>query len=481
MSETRVFNDFKRRLLTGEVAPVFDCSAYLMNSNYEKIYDNLQYMRSIDDFSEVNSGALNYDIVSDSLAGSALTSGYTVKNDYYHAPEDVTDEPIFVTSANSGIYFNQLVNSDYIARTEQLQSYIDEYGGFFIPKKVEELRRTAEIVNSIDSEQFAVVLAGEISNLIVDGALFGLSRLHPFRGIFDGNGYAIHINSIQISKRSSGLFGFIAEEGVVRNLSITHAKIPESDENLTGGTSAISVNSNQYVSLDTIKQGLGDVAFGVLAGTNNGLCENVTVSADILFTGRLRPNVYFVANKSMNDESVVTLLDKAWQQLNVTAADAAVATSLSSFSNFCYPTQLCLNSSANLIPYVGYFNEGLFASAAHMLNDTYDGILYQDDMSAKTNPDSKQKYPNPEQICIMCGDIYNVYKEYCDEDRQLYNIENTDSLINKGSFRLGPNNRAIYLFGGLFGLNNGYCHDINYIGTFTFDNNAVRFCRWNSW
>lgn len=377
MSETRVFNDFKRRLLAGEVAPVFDCSAYLMNSHYEEMYDNLQYMRSIDDFSEVNSGALSYDL-NNSLVGSALTSGYTVKNDYYHALEDETDEPIFVTSANSGIYFDQLIASDYEARTEQLQSYINECGGFFIPKKVEELRRTAEIVNAIDSERFAVVLAGEISNLTIDGALFGLSRLHPFRGIFDGNGYAIHINSMQISKRSNGLFGFIAEDGVVRNLSLTHAKIPESEENPTGGVSAISVNSTQYVSLDTIKQGLGDVAFGVLAGTNNGLCEYVTVSADLLLNGRLRSNVYFVANKSMNDEDLVDLLDKAWKETNANVAIASSAIRLSAFNNFCYPTPLCLNSKANLIPYVGYFNEGVFRDAV----GSHSGELYNNEMQA---------------------------------------------------------------------------------------------------
>lgn len=444
MSETRIFNNFKRRLLAGEVAPVFDCSAYLMNSHYEEIYDNLQYMRSIDDFSNMNSGALGYNILSDSFVGSALTSGYTVKNYYYHAPEDVTDEPIFVTSANSGIYFSQLVNEAYSARTQQLQSYIVEFGGFFIPKKIEELRRTAEIVNSIESERFAIVLAGEISNLTVDGALFGISRLHPFRGVFDGNGYAIHVNSMQISKRSNGLFGFIAEEGIVRNLYLTHAKIPESEENPIGGTSAISVFSNQYISLDTIKQGLGDVSYGVLAGTNNGLCEHVIVSADLTFAGRLRSNVYFVANKSMNDETTVTLLDKAWQNIGVTSANAADATSLSSFSNFCYPTQLCLDSQSNLIPYVGYFNEGLFAEKLAVADniDTTDyanAILYQNDMSATV--DAKHK------TGVMCGDIYNVYREYCDTESEKYSKDNTNKLTDNGSFRLGPNNRAVYLFG----------------------------------
>lgn len=71
------------------------------------------------------------------------------------------------------------------------------------------------------------------------------------------------------------------------------------------------------------------------------------------------------------------------------------------------------------------------------------------------------------------GDIYKVYEQYCNDDRETYDRDNTDQIMQKGSFRLGPNNRATHLFGGMFGLNNGYCHDIGYYGTFTFDDNAV--------
>lgn len=43
-----------------------------MNSNYEKIYDNLQYMRTIDDYASINSAALRFDEVSHRLVGTAI-------------------------------------------------------------------------------------------------------------------------------------------------------------------------------------------------------------------------------------------------------------------------------------------------------------------------------------------------------------------------------------------------------------------------
>lgn len=230
---------------------------------------------------------------------------------------------MFVTSANSAYYFDSLGFSTVplfqTERAKQVRSYIEEYGGFFMPKKLEELRRTAEIVNSNNCERYAVVLAGEISNVSANGAMFGVSREHPFRGVFDGNGYQIHVNSLYISQRVNGLFGYIAEEGIIRNLTLTQ----KVDNN---GTFPVEVNSNQYVSLDTIKQGLGDVSFGLLAGVNNGFCENVAVSADLKFNGRLRPNVYFTHNKTVDDESIASLYSDAWRTSEFVQCHSCVIT-----------------------------------------------------------------------------------------------------------------------------------------------------------
>lgn len=147
----------------------------------------------------------------------------------------------------------------------------------------------------------------------------------------------------------------------------------------------------------------------------------------------------------------------------------SAVSSLSNYTNFCYPTQLCLNSEANIIPYVGYFNEGLYAEAS---NSGLDAPLYEHTLSGiprvLTADENKSTY---------CADIYERYAEYVNDDKALseqYSREHIlEDIMQTGSFRLGPNNKSTYLFGGIFGLNNGYCRNIGYAGKFIFDNNFV--------
>ena len=143
--------------------------------------------------------------------------------------------------------------------------------------------------------------------------------------------------------------------------------------------------------------------------------------------------------------------------------------SLQSYTNFCYPTQLCLNSEANIIPYVGYFNEGLYAEAA---KTDLEDPLYAYPMSGvpKVRTDDKNK-------STYCADIYERYVEYTDADKELREqydkLHILQDIMQSGSFRLGPNNKSVYLFGGMFGLNNGYCKNVGYAGKFIFADNFV--------
>lgn len=425
-------------------------------------------MRSIEDYSTIDSNSLYYDVTAQCYAGDSIANGVVIENEYYHAAEDITDEPVYVIPENSAHYFSILgLNTDTLnERGKQIRSYIDNYGGFFMVKKLEELRRTAEILNTKQCDRCAILLAGEISNVSANGAMFGTSMSHPFRGVFDGNGYAVHINQIYITQRSNGLFGYIAEEGIVRNLVLT-------DSITNVGSLPVSVNCSQYISLETIKFGLGDVTFGLLAGVNNGFCENVVVSANIDFAGRLRPNVYFTHNKTLNDEDIGSLISDVWNIIDVDDQyDYKHAKDLSNYANFCYPTQLCLNSEANLIPYVGYFNEGLYAEAS-VKSPTKP--LYEYPMSGKSTYAKNGK-------STYCADIYEVYEKYCDAAGDDYSVKHTsEDIMQKGSFRLGPCNKAAYVFGGVFGTNNGYCKDIGYSGKLTFNDNFVGlvggFCR----
>lgn len=471
MSYTRVFNDFKRRLLNGEVEPSFNCSAYLMNSGYEQIYDNLQYMRSISDFEKINYDALHASPIY-GIAGSALASGQIIQNDYYREKtydeeSDFTSDPIFVTSANSATYMSYAAGDDR-HRTAIMQDYINTFGGFFLVGKIDEFNKMCSMIEENDCERYAVVLADDIENVIVNNALFNKTRQHPFRGVFDGNGFALQIQKMFVNNRTCGVFGYIADEGVVRNLVIQPIKAE--------GVSAIDVYSTSQISLDTIKLGQGDVRFGVLAGVNEGMCEQVVVSANLSFNGRWRPNIYFTHNKYVDDStSEVSLYSPEWQ--SAPSYNVADVTAISSYTNLCFPTQLCINSEANLIPYVGYFGEAAFAHAVEQA-EFLEKPLYEYPMSGVVGINGFSKsYTNT----TFCRDIELLYDQHCkafdDADgnnEDAYSPEHTQGhLMQRGTFRLGPNHRAAYLIGGVFGLNNGTISRVGYDGTMQFNNCTV--------
>lgn len=471
MSYTRVFNDFKRRLLNGEVEPSFNCSAYLMNSGYEQIYDNLQYMRSISDFETINYNALHTSPVY-GITGSALATGQIIRNDYYRETtydeeSDFTSDPIFVTSANSASYMSYAAGTN-LHRRAIMQDYINTFGGFFLVGKIDEFNKMCSMIEENDCERYAVVLADDIENVIVNNALFNKTRQHPFRGVFDGNGFALQIQKMFVNNRTCGVFGYIADEGVVRNLLIQPVKAE--------GVSAIDIYSTSQISLDTIKLGQGDVRFGVLAGVSEGMCEKVVVSANLSFNGRWRPNIYFTHNKYVDDStSEVYLYSPEWQ--SAPSYNVADVTAISSYTNLCFPTQLCINSEANLIPYVGYFGEAAFAHAVEQA-EFLEKPLYEYPMSGVVGIDGfKKSYTNT----TFCRDIEILYDQHCKafndaagNNEDTYSpIHTQGHLMQRGTFRLGPNHRAAYLIGGLFGLNNGTLRRVGYDGTMQFNNCTV--------
>jgi hypothetical protein len=471
MSYTRVFNDFKRRLLNGEVEPSFNCSAYLMNSGYAQIYDNLQYMRSISDFENINYDALHTSPIY-GITGSALATGQIIQNDYYREKtydeeSDFTSDPIFVTSANSASYMSYAAGTD-LHRKAIMQDYINTFGGFFLVGKIDEFNKMCSMIEENDCERYAVVLADDIENIIVNNALFNKTRQHPFRGVFDGNGYALQIQKMFVNDRTCGVFGYIADEGVVRNLVIQPVKAE--------GVSAIDVFSTSQISLDTIKLGQGDVRFGVLAGVNEGMCEKVVVSANLSFNGKWRPNIYFTHNKYVDDSvSEVSLYSPEWQ--SAPSYNVADVTAISSYTNLCFPTQLCINSEANLIPYVGYFGEAAFAHAVEQAA-YLEKPLYEYPMSGTLGCDG---FSRSDGTTTFCRDIELLYSQHCKafDDAKGHNEDTYSPLhtqghvMQRGTFRLGPNHRAAYLIGGVFGLNNGTLNTVGYDGTMQFNNCTV--------
>lgn len=464
--QVRVYNDFKRRLLNGEVSADFPCTAVLLNSTFDNMYDTAAYFRNVNDFYAYSPMSL-YKIGSeydDMYYGSLIAKGKALETTYYrdkdiNAIDLDNNELMIVTSANASAY-RAMYARGTTAQNKRFDDYIDKFGYFYLVARADDFHTLVSRTQSLNMERFVVVLADDIEHIDVTGSCFGCSREYPFRGIFDGNGYALCLHSMQMNSRSNGIFGYISDEAIVRNVIISadSTNIDESD-------SEISVTNSEQISLNTLKAGLGDVKFGILAGVNNGTVENVVIDAKLCYKSEFTPSFSFVQNKT---DYPTELVGESWKQLSST--DFTEASALSSFTNLCYPTPLCLNSEANLIPYVGYFNEGSLNTQTVSLDVTQNNPLYTNTKDAITN--------------TYLSDIYQVYKTKCPE----LIVQNYLELIGDKSngisgylnnypaslsFRLGPNNKQAYLLGGMFGLNNGDVKDCVCDVQMKFNDNVV--------
>lgn len=473
---TTLYNSFINRYLAGEVESAFPCTAYVLNTKYADMDNTKYYARNISDFNALSAGSLY--VNNSTMNGSFLSSGYEIENTYYRVleTEDETNEhqPLVISNDNLSAFSSMLTVNGVLP--PKYQEYIDKYYYFYLVSRNDEFSNLAKRVKNC--EHFAVVLNDDIDNIVVNGNVFGTSEQHPFRGTFDGNGFTISISNINANTVSNGLFGYIANEGLVQNLRVTNAS----------NTQNITVNSTTEISLTTIKQGKGDYKYGVLAGTNYGTIRNVILDADIIYTGVFRPSVYFIQNKTGYN----SLVSDAWQRINalddVTTDNALLKVSnLTDFTNICFPTQLCLNSKANVSPYVGYFGEGVFAyefGVALEQNTTiyrYDNpIRFSDtsrDIPAYTtayNADVYQLYLDKHPVVNPDGDGTRYYEGNYTKRPWCDNTTSTGPFLNAlCSFRIGPNDKAAYLIGNLIGFNGGTLSNIVTKTKSTFNTNTV--------
>ena len=517
MTTTRIFNDFKRRFLAGEVADHFSCSAYLMNSAYEASFPHVMYYRTIGDFEKINSGALHY--TNFGLAGSAIANEMQYRNTYYRdtalQAEDAANGTLIVVTEENLDSYSYLLLDKHGNLPEKYKAYLKKYTQFFLVGRADEFSRLVKYCKDNKLETFVVVLYDDVENVVIENSCFGNSQKHPFRGIFDGNGYAIYVTSIALNgEYACGLFGYIAETAVVKNLKIFAQPTDVSKYSIAEYIDNITVtvnNSDQLISLKTIKDGCNDVCIGILAGVNHGSIENVVVSADVMYASKIRPDVYLIQNKANELE------DNHKKLISTSIINAKIAnkfdgtTALSSFDNFCYPTQLCLNSSANMVPYVGYFNEGAFntctvdpnATKAPLYRAQTTGQYYPSAWYHKNrniSPGEGLKIEQFESKCSYMHDIVNYYiqkkhpndegdadKYYRRENFGLAGITNSvysdpkddteyavpESAKIPFSFRLGPNSKQAFLIGGLVGYNNGDLTNVSTVETMQFDKNIV--------
>lgn len=355
--ESFVFNSFKKRLMNGEVE---------LNGSYWKHYPvNKKFVENYeDDIKSLSSTSafIMYDLVKNQASGYYGKNGTTdasLFNDWYNyygtkinmveyvykpmGDTDIAMKPEFVTKAGwdsfsdkdrcpylKDLFFPEdPTGNDFYHVTGD----IDEYGkpiprGFYYVTTKEHLLWCAEKVNntSYDNE-INIVLGDNIGydDISVIKTPIGVNPAHPFNGVFFGNGFGFVNIELQCNNDVNGIIGYLGKDGIIDHVWIKDCHIV----------------CNKSLSISHLATGSFDIAAGFICGKNDGIIRNVYVTNKIGFKNFV-PRMYSVANKSDNDP-----------ESNALSKPGA---------NIFYPDYMCYNSLGNIVPYIGYFNEGVFAT-----------------------------------------------------------------------------------------------------------------------
>lgn len=355
--ESFVFNSFKTRLMNGEVE---------LSGSYWKHYPvNKKFVENYeDDIKSLSSTSafIMYDLAKNQASdyyGKNGTTDASLFNDWYnyygtkinmveyvYKPMEDTDvamKPEFVTKAGwdsfsdkdrcpylKALFFpDDPTGNDFYHTTGD----IDEYGnpiprGFYYVTTKEHLLWCAEKVNntSYDNE-INIVLGDNIGydDISIIKTPIGVNPAHPFNGIFFGNGFGFVNIELQCNNDVNGIIGYLGKDGIIDHVWVKDCHIV----------------CNKSLSISHLATGSFDIAAGFICGKNDGIIRNVYVTNKIGFKNFV-PRMYSVANKSDNDPESNALSNPG--------------------ANIFYPDYMCYNSLGNIVPYIGYFNEGVFAT-----------------------------------------------------------------------------------------------------------------------
>ena len=355
--ESFVFNSFKTRLMNGEIELSGSFwKHYPVNKKFVENYeDDIKNLSSTSAF-------IMYDLAKNQASdyyGKTGTNDASLFNDWYNyygtkinmveyvykpmGDTDVAMKPEFVTKAGWTLfsdkdrcpYLKDLFFPDDPTGNDfyHVTGDIDEYGnpiprGFYYVTTKEHLLWCAEKVNntSYDNE-INIVLGDNIGydDISIIKTPIGVNPAHPFNGIFFGNGFGFVNIELQCNNDVNGIIGYLGKDGIIDHVWVKDCHIV----------------CNKSLSISHLATGSFDIAAGFICGKNDGVIRNVYVTNTIGFKNFV-PRMYSVANKSDNDPESNALSNPG--------------------ANIFYPDYMCYNSLGNIVPYIGYFNEGVFAT-----------------------------------------------------------------------------------------------------------------------
>ena len=354
--ESFIFNSFKERLVNGQVSGDDTWKLQPVNKKFVEDYeDNIKYVRNQTDLYYLNNNysASGYDSIVENFS-QYYTNIYPVQYTYYAMEDvDLATTPQFVTEENYADFIEnnsvEKENNDNLKEmfftpghgfytVDHYEEVIDgETGekkkmpvarGFYYVKTKEDLKWCADKVNGQIYDNFINIVLGDNigtnDGMIKLNFSIGEKADRPFEGVLYGNGYAFKNIKINCNKEINGIVGYLGLQGRIESIRIE---------------GNVEVNCTKKISINHLTNGFNDVAVGVVCGKNNGRINKVVFNGNMSATN-FYPQVYSVANKrddiTNNEESIGT--------------------------NLFYPDYLCFDSLGNIVPYIGYFNEGVFAT-----------------------------------------------------------------------------------------------------------------------
>lgn len=360
-----VFNSFKKRYLNGEV-PVNDNWTFIpVSEDFKNKYEHddvkLEMYRSLSDFNRVSPETFKYECsaqgpyikgkvqtvsVNDpsfKLNGTGLINGKKIYINWKKG-NSTTQQPIFINKNNYSNFKN--IFKENISGNNYIDSYINS-GGFYYIRNEGELDWFAD--KSLKNNKIIGLFGNDIS-AVIDNPI-GSDENTPFEGILDGNYHKFHL-MIKGRHTDNGLVGVLGQHGIVRNFKIK------------GTSFNNSIECDKQITLEHIKKDGRDINCGMLVGRNYGRIENIDAGA----MGEFKlyafvPSVYSVTNKA----------DKyKWNEWKNPVREKYDGNN----DNFFYLNSFCINSPANICPYVGYFNEGKFSEGIEgVIAETVEGII----------------------------------------------------------------------------------------------------------
>jgi len=378
--ESFVFNSFKEKLINGTAKLNDTWHHYPVNKKFTEAYeDKIQSFRTSGDF-------IMYDMANNPENAKSYWKhmdhyqgrderffnswydfyGTKIKTiDYTYMPMVDVDTPMhpefvtedkwdFFSDADKCKYLYELFfYEDDVKETPGVffreSGFYDEAGkpiprGFYYVKTKEELLWCSQKVNnSIYDNTINIVLGDNIGGFVsVDknneeennytkiNFTIGSNPAQPFEGIFFGNGFGFKYVELICNNTANGIVGYLGNNGLISHVWVDNCKII----------------CNKSLSLTHLTTDGTDIVAGFICGNNYGKIQNINITNTVSIAGFI-PKMYSIKNKTDDTE------DKA---------------NVSPDTNVFYPDYLCYNSLGNIIPYIGYFNEGVFATYSGYCN-----------------------------------------------------------------------------------------------------------------